>query len=269
MVSFPPCKINLGLRILRKRPDGYHDLETCFYPIPWTDILEVVRADTFAFTCSGNAIPGPLEANLSVKAYELIRNEFNIEPVRIHLHKIIPIQAGLGGGSSDAAHTLRLLNQVFHLDLSTEQLRRYAAKLGSDCAFFIEDVPMLGTGRGEILEHTTFRMGGKFVVVVKPEVNVSTADAFARVSPQSGGVHLTTTISEDMKSWRVLMRNDFEDSVFQKYPAIEVIKEKLYAHGATYASMSGSGAAVFAIFEAAVALDGLFEAESVWSGMVK
>lgn len=233
MVAFPPCKINLGLNIVRKRADGYHDIETCFYPVRWTDILEVIPSDTFGFTTSGNAIPG--DDNLCVRAYRLL----NAPPAKIHLHKIIPTGAGLGGGSSDAAWTLRLLNDVFDLKHSKEELKNYAAQLGSDCAFFIEDVPMIGTGRGEILTKADIDLTGKHIVIVKPGIHVSTAEAYASVVPKESPFDLG-----DIRS----LKNDFEPSVFKKYPAIASIKEALYEAGAYYASMSGSGSAVFGIF---------------------
>ncbi len=236
MVAFPPCKINLGLNILRKRSDGYHDIETCFYPVPWTDILEVVPSDKFEFTVSGNVIPG--DDNLCVAAYKLL----NAPPAKIHLHKIIPTGAGLGGGSSDAAWTLRLLNQVFSLGLTKDQLRGYAAGLGSDVAFFLDDIPMIGTGRGEVLTPANINLKGKFIVIVKPGVHVSTAEAYAGIVPKESKLDL-----ENISS----LKNDFEESIFKKFPEIASIKSKLYEAGAMYASMSGSGSAVYGIFNSA------------------
>ena len=185
MVSFPPCKINLGLSVLSKRADGYHNLETCFYPLPWHDVLEVIPAETFLFTSTGNVVEGKPEDNLCVRAYRLLKEEFELDPVNIHLHKIIPSGAGLGGGSSDAAYTLRLLNDIFSLNLDRKTLMEYAARLGSDCAFFIQDSPMLGYRRGEILKEIPLSLNDKFFVVVKPDIHVSTADAFANIIPKS------------------------------------------------------------------------------------
>lgn len=233
MIAFPPCKINLGLNILRKRPDGFHDIETCFYPVRWTDILEVIPSDKFEFTMSGNAIPG--DDNLCVRAHKIL----NAPPAKIHLHKVIPTGAGLGGGSSDAAWTLRLLNDVFDLKHSKEDLKNFAAQLGSDCAFFIEDVPMIGTGRGEILTKANIDLTGKYLVIVKPDIHVSTAEAYASVVPKESPFDLN-----DIRS----LKNDFEPSVFKKYPGIASIKDALYEAGAYYASMSGSGSSVFGIF---------------------
>ncbi len=233
MIAFPPCKINLGLNVLRKRNDGYHDIETCFYPILWTDILEVIPSDKFEFTVSGNVIPG--DDNLCIKAYQLLKPP----PAKIHLHKIIPTGAGLGGGSSDAAWTLRLLNDVFLLGLSKDQLKSVASQIGSDCAFFIEDGPMIGSGRGEILSPANISMKGKFIVIVKPEIHVSTAEAYAGIVPKESKLDLTKINS---------LKNDFEESVFKKHPLIQSIKQQLYNAGAEYASMSGSGSAVYGIF---------------------
>ena len=269
MVSFPPCKINLGLNILSKRPDGYHNLETCFYPIPWTDILEVIPADRFAFTQTGHPVPGKEEDNLCIKAYELLRDEHRLPPVKIHLHKIIPMGAGLGGGSSDAAHTLRLLNTVFHLQQSPAQLAGYAAKLGSDCAFFTQDQPMLGEGKGELLSVTPISLQKKFIVLVKPDIHVSTAEAYAGITPRQPEQSLRALLTGyPMEEWRHWIKNDFEGTVFEKHPALQSIKEKLYASGALYASMSGSGAALFGIFDKPVDLRGSFPDMMVWSGVV-
>lgn len=239
MIAFPPCKINLGLNVVRKRSDGYHDIETCFYPVPWTDILEVIPSDKFEFTMSGNSIPG--NDNLCVKAYDLLKPP----PARIHLHKIIPTGAGLGGGSSDAAWTLRLLNDVFNLGLKNEDLKRHAAKLGSDCSFFIDDVPMIGSGRGEVLLPANVNLKGKFIVIVKPDVHVSTVEAYSGIVPKESTLDIETVPFDE---WRNHLKNDFEESIFRKHPAIAVIKDGLYRAGANYASMSGSGSAVFGIF---------------------
>lgn len=267
MVSFPPCKINLGLNILSKRPDGYHDLETCFYPIPWTDILEVIPADRFAFTQTGHPVPGKEADNLCIKAYELLRDKHHLPPVKIHLHKILPMGAGLGGGSSDAAHTLRLLNTVFHLQRSPAQLADYAAQLGSDCAFFTQDQPMLGEGRGEVLSPTTVTLQKKFIVLVKPDIHVSTAEAYAGITPRQPEQSLGTLLSHyPLEAWRDRIKNDFEETVFKKHPTLQSVKEKLYASGALYASMSGSGAALFGIFDKPTNLQASFPDMTVWSG---
>ncbi len=249
MVCFPPCKINLGLNVLRKRSDGYHDLETCFYPVRWTDILEIIPSDSFHFGGSGTVVPGNPADNLCVKAYHLLRDEFNLPPVRIHLHKIIPTGAGLGGGSSDAAWTLRLLNDIFSLGLSQEAIQHRASFLGSDCAFFAGDQPMIGTGRGELLSPIQVDLSGKYIVIIKPDVHVSTAEAYAGITPNDSSVSVKDILTTvPLPEWKHVLKNDFEASVFRKYPAIAAIKKQLYDQGAEYACMSGSGSAVFGIF---------------------
>lgn len=269
MISFPPCKINLGLNVISKRSDGYHNLETCFFPVPLTDALEILPADTLSFNLSGNAIPGSAEDNLCLKAYRLLQKDFNLKPVEIFLHKVIPSGAGLGGGSSDGAHTLRLLNNVFKLNLPTEQLKAYALQLGSDCPFFIEDKPMLGTGRGEVLTEVAVNLHGKFLVLIKPDIHVSTADAYAGVTPAAPLTRIQDILEkEPVSAWKNLLANDFESSVFTKYPQIAAIKEKLYANGALYASMSGSGSSVFGIFDNPADIKMQFENHFYWSSML-
>jgi 4-diphosphocytidyl-2-C-methyl-D-erythritol kinase len=259
MVTFPLCKINLGLNIAAKRADGYHDLVTCFYPLPWSDILEIISSNDITFSHSGISIPGNAADNLCLKAYHLLKKDFDIPAVHIHLHKIIPTGAGLGGGSSDAAWTLRMLNSMFELKLSFSQLQSYASRIGSDCAFFIQDKPMIGKGRGEVLEETTVSLKNKFIVLVKPDVHVSTAEAYSNVKPEIPETDLRQILSQSpVHQWKNLLKNDFEDSVFQKFPVIGKIKKTLYEEGALYASMSGSGSSVFGIFESPVDLKAKF-----------
>jgi 4-diphosphocytidyl-2-C-methyl-D-erythritol kinase len=269
MVAFPPCKINLGLNVISKREDGFHDLETCFYPVPWTDILEIIPSDKLAFTSSGNAIPGTEEDNLCLKAYHLLKADFNIAPVKIHLHKIIPIGAGLGGGSSNAAYTLRLLNEIFNLSLSIDQLKSYASKLGSDCSFFIEDKPMLGSGKGEILNEIDLSLNCFYLVIVKPAIHVSTQEAYSGISPKQPTVTMREILKRPVADWKEVLKNDLEESIFKKYPAIAEIKTKLYSSGAIYASMSGSGSSVFAIFEKSVQLRNEFVGMEYWGSALR
>lgn len=253
MLAFPPCKLNLGLHVTRKRVDGYHDIETCFYPVPFTDVLEVIVSDQFAFSSTGVVVPGRMENNLCVKAFELLKQDHDLTSVQIHLHKIIPTGAGLGGGSSDAAYTLRLLNQVFDLNLSHEQLMQYAAKLGSDCAFFIGDQPMIGEGRGEVLHEISLSLKGKYLVLIKPDLEVSTAAAYAGIIPRTPNMSIAEILTQHpISQWKGMLVNDFEVSVFQKFPVLKQIKESLYDAGAIYACMSGSGSTVFGLFETAV-----------------
>jgi 4-diphosphocytidyl-2-C-methyl-D-erythritol kinase len=267
MVSFPPCKINLGLNIISKRPDGFHDIETCFYPVPWNDILEIIPSSVFSFNVTGTTIPGRESENLCVKAYSLIEKEFAVSPVQMHLHKIIPTGAGLGGGSSDAAHTLRSLNNVFDLKIKSERLQQYAAALGSDCTFFIQDKPKLGTGRGEILQDINAYLKDKHLVIIKPDIHVSTAEAYAGVLPQKPEIDLREIIEKQpVKAWRSMLKNDFEITVFKKFPDIKRVKDKLYDFGAHYASMSGSGSTVFGIFPSFVDLKSNFPGTAYWGG---
>jgi 4-diphosphocytidyl-2-C-methyl-D-erythritol kinase len=249
MVSFPFCKINLGLQIIEKRTDGYHNLITCFYPIPWTDVFEIIPSREFSFRTSGISITGSEEDNLCVKAYSLLGSEFNLPPVQMHLHKIIPIGAGLGGGSSDGAFALRLLNEVFQLGLKRDVLANYASRLGSDCSFFIGDEPKLGLGRGEELSDISVSLKGKYIVMVKPPSHVSTAVAYAGVVPTGPTYDLKKVLEEiPISDWKNILHNDFEKSVFKQFPEIGEIKQKMYSLGAEYSSMSGSGSTVFGLF---------------------
>ena len=269
MVSFPPCKINLGLHILAKRPDGFHNISTCFYPVPWCDVLDIVAAKDFSFSLSGDLVPGAAADNLCVRAYNILKEDHKLEPVALHLLKIIPIGAGLGGGSSDAAYTLRSLNQLFDLSLSPEKMKEYAARLGSDCAFFIGNKPMIGTGRGEILSEVALSLKGKYLAIVKPEVHISTAQAFSTVKPRNPPTDLRQILEKHaLLEWKELLKNDFEDDLFGKSPILSALRQKLYALGAGYASMSGSGSAVFGIFEKAVDLRKEFESLTYWSGFL-
>jgi 4-diphosphocytidyl-2-C-methyl-D-erythritol kinase len=269
MIYFPHCKINLGLHIVSKRPDGYHDIQTCFYPVPWTDILEVIPSSQFSFSTSGNIIAGNPDDNLCVKAYQLMRRDHQVPNFRLHLHKMIPSGAGLGGGSSDAAFTLRLLNNVFQLELDDEKLMAYCSQLGSDCAFFTQDQPMYATQRGENLQRLSLTLKGKWLVIVKPDIHVSTAEAYAGVIPAVPPVDLREILTHSpLEAWRNVLKNDFEETVFKKFPAIKSLKEKLYALGAVYASMSGSGSAVYGVFDSAPDLNKNFQGMTSWSGML-
>lgn len=269
MISFPHCKINLGLAVLAKRSDGFHDIETCFYPVPRTDIVEVIASEEFSFTQSGLHVEGDPGDNLCVKAFRLIQREFGVGSAKIHLHKIIPTGAGLGGGSADAAFVLKLLNDIFSLKISVEQLKKLAAQLGSDCAFFVENQPMIGSGRGELLTPATVDLIGKYLVLVKPDVHVSTAEAYAGIQPKKPLRSIAETLRLPLKEWKANLTNDFELSIFKKHPTIQSVKEKLYTLGAIYASMSGSGASVYGLFEKPVDLKKEFATMDYWSGELK
>jgi 4-diphosphocytidyl-2-C-methyl-D-erythritol kinase len=233
--------------------------------MPW----KFFQSKTTSFEISGNTIPGNASDNLCLKAYHLLQKDFNLPAVSVYLHKVIPTGAGLGGGSSDGAHTLRLLNQILDLKLSIDKLKAYALQLGSDCPFFIEDIPMLGSGRGEILIDASLNLSGNFLVLVKPDVHVSTAEAYAGVTPTQHSASIKDILEQKpIEQWKDHLKNDFEESVFTKYPVVGDIKKKLYQQGALYASMSGSGSAVYGIFEKPVALKEQFSKMFYWSKML-
>ena len=252
MITYPNAKINLGLNIVEKRPDGYHNLETIFYPIALQDALEVTKLEgekEYALTLSGTPIEGDPEQNLVVKAYKLLKNDFpNLPPVDIHMYKHIPTGAGLGGGSADAAFMIKLLNNKFQLRLSAEKMEEYASHLGADCAFFIQNKPVFASGIGNIFEPVQISLKGYYIVLVKPDIFVSTKEAYSLVQPKQPVQSLKEIARMPVETWRATMKNDFEDSVFKLYPEIAAIKDKLYDMGAIYASMSGSGSSVFGIF---------------------
>ena len=252
MITYPNAKINLGLNIVEKRPDGYHNLETVFYPINLQDALEVnllEGEEEFSLKVSGVPIEGEPDNNLVVKAYRLLKKDYPEMPaIDIHMYKHIPTGAGLGGGSADAAFMIKLLNDKFKLNLSIEKMEEYAAILGADCAFFIQNKPVFATGIGNIFEPIQLSLKGYYLVLVKPDIFVSTKDAFAHIIPSQPTQSLKEIIRMPVETWRATMKNDFEDSVFQKFPEIAAIKDKLYDLGAVYASMSGSGSSVYGIF---------------------
>ena len=252
MIVFPHAKINLGLYVTGKRPDGFHDLETCFVPVNIQDALEIVPAtpgqDT-SFTSSGLPIPGDPEQNLCVRAFRMLQQDFPLPQVQIHLHKAIPMGAGLGGGSSDAAFVLTTLNRLFHLELSQETLTGYASRLGSDCAFFLQTKACIGRGKGDILSPSDLSLSGFQLVVIKPPVGVNTAEAYQNIIPAQPGTPVAEQLKEPIECWRDCLFNDFEKTVFPKYPEIARIKDELYNLGAVYAAMTGSGSAVYGLFK--------------------
>lgn len=257
MIVFPNCKINLGLNVVRKRNDGYHDLETVFYPVPLTDKLEAVVGEGADCTCSlslsGNAIEGNLDDNLIVKAYKLLASDYCLPHIDFDLEKHIPSQAGLGGGSSDATYTLRVLNKLCNLNLDAPTLQRYAARLGADCAFFVTAEPSFATGIGDVLTPMSDQcahLKGLYLLIVKPPVAISTAQAFSFVKPQPPIIICKDIVAQPINDeWRKQLNNDFELSIFNVYPEIRSIKQQLYDIGAMYAQMSGSGSAFFGIFK--------------------
>ncbi|WP_258104776.1 4-(cytidine 5'-diphospho)-2-C-methyl-D-erythritol kinase [Marinoscillum sp. MHG1-6] len=249
MICFPNAKINLGLNVVSKRTDGYHNIETCFYPVPWTDVLEIIPSDQLTFNPSGLSIPGNADSNLCLKAYYLLKEEFDLPPVSIYLHKVIPMGAGLGGGSSDGAYTLKLLNELFALKLSTQKLETLSGKLGSDCPFFIQNQPAFATGTGTDFSPVNVSLKGMFIALTHPRIHVSTWEAYAGINPQKPAQPITEIINQPLSYWRENLINDFESSIFSNHPAIKQIKEDFYTHGAVYSAMSGSGSCVFGIFE--------------------
>ncbi len=253
MLTFPICKINIGLHVTEKRPDGYHNLETIFYPIPLHDNLEVnllTNDDApYRLHLAGHKIEGNAEDNLVIKVLRSLKADFDIPPIDIHLYKRVPMGAGLGGGSSDAAMFMKTLNEMFDLGMSHDEMERRIATFGADCAFFIKEQPCYATGIGNILEPLDFTLKGRQIVLMKPDDFVSTKEAYAGIKPTPSAIDLREAIRRPIEEWKTLIVNDFEKSVFPAHPRIQAIKETLYDMGALYAAMSGSGSTVFAIFE--------------------
>lgn len=267
MIAFPNCKINLGLSVIEKRPDDYHNIETIFLPVALTDVLEIIPSkDSTKMDVTGNTTLANSADNLCLKSYNLLKARFDLPNVHIHLHKNIPTGAGLGGGSSDAAYTLILCNTIFQLKLSYDQLLYYAAQLGSDCAFFIYNKPAFATQKGEILTPINLNLSKYYITIIKPQISVSTAEAYAMISPQKPLKSINSIVSQPVETWKNELFNDFEIPVFKKHPIIKEIKEKLYHLGADYAAMSGSGAAVYGIFKEEIDLSSHFEGYFYWQG---
>lgn len=256
MVFFPNAKINLGLCVTGKRSDGYHNIQSILFPVPLYDVLELIDSPDgdFSFSMSGIPVDGDHRQNLVYRVWQMMQLDFELPPVKMHLHKAIPMGAGLGGGSADAAFLIRLVNAHFKLGLSTEKMREIAVRLGMDCPFFIENVPALATERGDKLSSIELDLKGKHLVLVKPDCHVSTRDAYAGVKPKKPGVDLEEAIKKPVGRWKELLVNDFEKSVFKVCPQVGIIKSKLYDAGAEFALMSGSGSAVFGIFPKTVNL---------------
>ncbi len=256
MLSFPNCKINLGLHILDKRSDGFHNIESVFYPVSWCDVLEVIESKTFDFFLDGRKVEGKTADNSCVKAYQLLKDKYKLPPVKIFLLKNIPAGAGLGGGSSDGAFMLKLLNEKFGLNISKQELKGLAARLGSDCPFFIENKPVTVTGRGEVMSEAAVTLKDFFIVIIYPSVPVNTAWAYGELAKQrKAGKKLSDyekplqkIIQLPVEEWSKFLQNDFEEIIFAQHPEIAQIKNDLLQQGAVYSSMSGSGSSVFGVF---------------------
>ncbi len=257
MITFPIAKINLGLNVVEKRLDGYHNLQTVFYPVPIMDALEIApMSEGFPsdvdcdLKVTNIHIEGDEQRNLVVRAYQLLKKDFPKLPrIHTHLWKGIPTQAGMGGGSSDCAYMIRLLNETFDLQLTNEQMQQYAAQLGADCAFFIKSVPCYAEGIGEQLEPISLDLSGWYIGVVRPDIPVPTKEAFSRIHPHYPSLNCREVVMQPVETWRDNLINDFEESVFALHPEIGAVKEQLYKMGATYAAMSGSGSALFGLFK--------------------
>jgi 4-diphosphocytidyl-2-C-methyl-D-erythritol kinase len=271
MLTYPNAKINLGLNVVERRKDGYHNIETVFYPIGLSDILEVEPSETcqdYIFSSSGIELGGDPEDNLIVKAYRLLRSEYQFPAVDISLIKQIPFGAGLGGGSSDAAFMLKALNEMFELKITTKKLEKYATMLGADCPVFIKNKPIFATGTGNVFTPIELSLKGYYLLLVKPDIHVSTPEAYSLVIPEKPLLSLIDLIQRPVSEWKDTIKNDFEKSVFVKYPDIAAIKNKMYDLGAIYASMSGSGSSVYGIFQSTPAENKLFDGCFISGGIL-
>lgn len=248
MILFPPCKINLGLAVKNKREDGYHNLETVMFQLPWCDILEVVKSENFSFKSTGLSIAGDQNNNLCIKAFNLIKLNYNISNVTINLHKIIPMGAGLGGGSADGTYTLIALNELFDLKINADKLREYALTLGSDCPLFVENYTQYAQGRGEILSPLEINLSGYYFHLINIGIHVSTKEAFEKLKFKDDKISITEIIKTPLNQWKHQLKNDFEETVFSLYPELLKVKNLLYKNNALYASMTGSGSTLFAIY---------------------
>jgi 4-diphosphocytidyl-2-C-methyl-D-erythritol kinase len=264
MITFPNAKINLGLRIHNRRSDGFHNIETLIYPIGLCDALEIVPADEFGFCFTGLDIEGDQDNNICIKAYKLMHQRYGLAPVYIHLHKVIPTGAGLGGGSADAVFTLKLLMRVFKLEFCGSELDEMAKMLGSDCNFFVNNQPALCTGRGEVVNPVGFSLKGWHLLLVKPPFNISTASAYASVEPSGKALRTDNNFLLATDQWKDWMINDFEAGLIEKYPILSEIREKLFSLGATQVSLSGSGSAMFGLFKDKPESTDVFRDMFVW-----
>ena len=275
MLTFPNAKINIGLNIIEKRADGFHNIESVFYPVEWCDVLEIIPSQEkeVKFQSSGLAIPGNENSNLCLKAWHLLKSHI-LQPPIIHLHKVIPMGAGLGGGSADGAFTLKMLNEVYDLKLNNNKLQDYARQLGSDCAFFIENRPVFCYSKGDQFEDFSLDLRGKYIVLINPDIHISTAEAYSGVVPCKPKISLKDGLKQNITEWKETIKNDFERNLLLKYPAIANVKAYLYQSGAIYASMTGSGSTLYGIFDKedecrTVNLKHKFPNFALWQGFIR
>ena len=265
MLCFPSAKINLGLSVLSKRPDAYHSIESLLYPIQLVDILEIIEnQDRDEFTLSGLSLEIPIEQNIVLKTLKLLRSHYSFPKVKIHLHKQIPSGAGLGGGSSDAAHTLLTINKLFQLAISRKKLKDLASQIGSDCPFFIDSAPQYASSRGEILEPFELNLKPLKLLLIIPDFSISTEFAYSKIKIEKHIVLPKDALNQPIKKWRQLLKNDFEISIFAKFPELNHLKENLYLEGAIYASMSGSGSAIYGLFSDEIVVDLPINYQQFW-----
>ena len=269
MLCFPNAKINLGLNIIEKRPDGFHNIETVFYPFPLCDALEIAQSDsneTYEFSSSGIPIGIDPTQNIVIKAFDLIASKFEIPSTAIHLHKNIPFGAGLGGGSADAAYMIKMLNDFYSLGLSIQQMEEFAIQIGSDCPVFIKNEAVFAEGKGEIFSSIQLDLSGYHIALIKPDIHISTPEAYSGVSPKKPEKSVKELIKLPLKDWKENIFNDFEDSIFPNHPELKKLKEELYESGAIYAAMSGSGSSMFGIFEREPEIQENWKKHFIWSG---
>lgn len=269
MLCFPNAKINLGLNIIEKRPDGFHNIETVFHPIPLCDALEIAESDSseqYEFTSSGIPIDIAPSENIVIKAFDLIASNFKIPSIAIHLHKNIPFGAGLGGGSADAAYMIKMLNDFYELGMNFQQMEKYAVQIGSDCPVFIKNQPVFAKGKGEVFSSIQLNLSGFHIVLIKPDIHISTPEAYSGVNPKKPQKSLKELINLPLVEWKENIFNDFEDSIFPNHPELKTLKEELYELGAIYAAMSGSGSCMFGIFKEEPTIKESWKKHFTWSG---
>jgi 4-diphosphocytidyl-2-C-methyl-D-erythritol kinase len=254
MICFPNAKLNIGLHVTEKRSDGYHNIESIFYPIPFNDVLEIIPKQTFSFKSYGLNIPGNLESNLVYKAFKLMKEQFNIPEVEIQLIKAIPMGAGLGGGSSNAAFTISSLNELFELNLSQARLEELASEIGSDCPFFIENKPKFVYGRGEKMEQVELELKGKWILLANPNIHISTKEAYNLIQPKHSSINLKEEIKKPITHWRETIKNDFQNKEYDSYPEIKKLHTQIEKR-ALYTSLTGSGSSVYGIFNTPIEIE--------------